>query len=70
MNTRTSASNLGQAMKDLSIAWQKARAEWRDPKSLQFDHDYLEALPGQIARATLAIEELDAILRKVKKDCE
>jgi len=41
MNTRTSASNLAQAMKDLSLAWQQTRADWRDAKAIEFDDRYL-----------------------------
>jgi hypothetical protein len=70
MNTRTSASNLAQAMKELSLAWQQTRAEWRDVKAIEFDDRYLEVLPQHVARATAAIEELDTLLKKVKTDCE
>lgn len=70
MNTRTSASNLAQAMKDLSVEWQQTRAEWRDAKAIEFDDTYLEILPQQIARATAAIEEIETLLKKVRRDCE
>lgn len=70
MNTRTSASNLAQAMKELSLAWQQTRSEWRDVKAIEFDDRYLEVLPQHVARATAAIEEIDTLLKKIKSDCE
>jgi hypothetical protein len=70
MNTRATASNLAQAAKELSIAWQRTKESWRDAKSLEFETKFLEPLPGYIARSSAAIEELDAVLRKVKADCE
>lgn len=70
MNTRASAANLAQAVKDLSIEWDQIKASWRDVKSREFEEKYLEPIPGQVARATSVIEEIDAILRKVKADCE
>lgn len=70
MNTRAAAANLGQATKDLSIAWQQTRTYWRDVKSIEFESKFLDPLPGYIARASTALEELDALLRKVKADCE
>jgi hypothetical protein len=70
MNTRASASNLAQAAKDLSIEWEQIKASWRDVKSREFEEKYLEPIPGQLARATAVIEEIDALLRKVKADCE
>lgn len=70
MNTRAAAANLGQATKDLAIAWQQTKASWRDVKSVEFESKFLDPLPGYIARASTALEELDALLRKVKADCE
>lgn len=70
MNTRAIAANLSQATKDLSIAWQQTKSSWRDVKSTEFESRYLDPLPGYIVRAGSAIEELDALLRKVKADCE
>ena len=70
MNTRTSAANLAQAAKDLSIAWDRTKETWRDVKSREFEEHYLEQLPNHIVRATAVIEEIDAVLRKVKADCE
>ena len=70
MNTRAAAANLAQATKDLSIAWQEVRTYWRDTKSAEFESKYLDPLPGYVARAGSALEELDVLLRKVKADCE
>jgi hypothetical protein len=70
MNTRTSAANLAQAMKELTLEWQETRAQWRDAKAIEFDNTYLEILPQQVARATAAMEELEALLKKVRRDCE
>jgi hypothetical protein len=70
MNTRTSAANLAQAMKELSLAWQQTRADWRDAKSIEFDDRYLEVLPQHVGRATSAMEEIDGLMKKVRSDCE
>jgi hypothetical protein len=70
MNTRVSASNLVQAMKDLSAEWQQAKESWRDAKAREFEERYLDPLPGYIARATAVMEEVETLMRKVRKDCE
>jgi len=70
MKTRAAAANLAQATKDLAVAWQQAGAYWRDAKALEFESKYLDPLPGYMSRSTTALEELDALLRKVKADCE
>lgn len=70
MSTKTSASNLVQALKELNLHWQETKTSWRDVKTQQFEQEYLESLPSQIARTMGVIEELDALLRKVRADCE
>lgn len=70
MSTKASASILGQGLQDLMVSWNNTRSSWRDTKSLEFERTYLEKLPDNISRANSVIEELDLILRKVKRDCE
>lgn len=70
MSTKGSEANLLQALKDLSIDWQETKSFWRDIKSQEFERTYLEKLPGHVAKAKTAMEEIDALLRKVRSDCE
>ena len=70
MSTRASGANLVQAVKDLSLQWQQTQVHWRDVKSQEFERKYLADLPTHVARAMGVIEEIDAVLRKVRSDCE
>jgi hypothetical protein len=70
MNTRVSAANLMQSAKDLSIEWQATKESWRDVKAREFEERFLDPLPGYISRAVRAMEEVDAILKRVRSDCE
>lgn len=70
MSTQGSAANLIQAMKDLSVQWQQTKEEWRDGKSIEFEGKYLENLPAELKRATEAMEEVNTLLKKVRRDCE
>ncbi|MEI6534451.1 MAG: hypothetical protein WCN98_03845 [Verrucomicrobiaceae bacterium] len=70
MSTRVSASNLSQALQDLMIQWQRTETYWRDVKSREFAHRYLENLPDNVVKAKAIIDEIDGILRKARKDCE
>ena len=70
MSTRDSATQLVQAMKELSVEWDQTRAYWHDVKSLEFEEKFLAELPHHIKRAADAMEEIDAVLRKVRNDCE
>jgi hypothetical protein len=70
MSTQGSASNLVQAARILNLEWEKTKTYWRDVKSQEFEHKYLEELPGQLVSATAAMEEIDLLLKKVRNDCE
>jgi len=70
MNTRVSAANLMAAAKELSMQWQETKEYWRDAKTREFEERFLDPLPGYISRATRAMEEVDAILKRVRHDCE
>ena len=65
-----SAPQLLQAMKELSVEWDRTRSFWRDMKSLEFEKKYLAELPHHIRRAADAMEEIEAVLGKVRTDCE
>ena len=70
MSTKVSASNLVQAVKDLTIEWQQTRTYWNDIKSQEFERNYLDPIPDYVRRTRTAMEELEALLRKVRHDCE
>ncbi|MEI6279439.1 MAG: hypothetical protein WCQ16_08670 [Verrucomicrobiae bacterium] len=66
----TSATQLAQAMKELSLEWEQTRAYWHDMKSREFEEKFLVELPRHIRRAVDAMEEIEAVLGKVRTDCE
>jgi hypothetical protein len=70
MNTQGSASQLESAWRDLAAAWQHTKDDWRDVKALEFEARFLEKLPGLLAGAKQAIEDIDILLRKMRHDCE
>jgi hypothetical protein len=70
MSSRVNSANLAEAVKELSIEWQQTKNYWNDIKSHEFEAHYLEKLPGMAAEARKIIEDVDALLRKVRSDCE
>jgi hypothetical protein len=70
MSTRVNISLLGEATKVLLTDWQQTRATWSDAKSLEFEKIYLEPLPALVAQVSVAVEELNLLLSKVRHDCE
>jgi hypothetical protein len=70
MSHRVSSSNLDEAIKEVMAAWGRTRDYWRDKQAVAFEKDYLEKLPSLASQARTVIEELDAVMRKIKSDCD
>lgn len=63
-------ATLVQAIKDLRRNWEAVKEHWRDVKSEEFEQKYLDRLPGLTSRTSLAMDDVEALIRKVKLDCE
>ena len=62
--------NLIQTARELSEQWHATKAYWSDAKALEFEKRYLEPLPGLVSRSGAVMNELETILKKIRKDCE
>ena len=70
MNLGATKSRLAAVTKELSLQWGETKNYWRDAKSLEFEHRYIQELLARVDKAVTVIEKLDALLDKVRKDCE
>lgn len=70
MNIRASAGTLTTAAKDLNFEWEETKNYWRDVKAQEFERAYLSEVSGQVSRTVAIFEEIDLLLRRIRKDCE
>jgi hypothetical protein len=70
MNLSSTRSRLVAVTKELALKWQETKGSWKDEKSREFEHRYVQELLIRVDKAVTVIEKLDALLAKVKKDCE
>jgi hypothetical protein len=70
MNLGATRSRLAAVTKELSLQWGETKNYWRDAKSLEFEHRYIQELLIRVDKAVAVIEKMDALLNKVRKDCE
>ena len=70
MSLSGNKSRLAATAKELSIQWEETRNYWRDVKSQEFEHRYLEELFVRVDKTVTVIEKLDEVLEKVRRDCE
>lgn len=62
--------NLTQNARELSERWHATKTQWRDAKALEFEKQYLEPLPGMITKTAAMLNDLETLLKKIRKDCE
>ena len=67
---KASGSRLEAITKELRFQWQQTKEHWADAKSLEFEHRFLEELFVSVDRSVSAIEQLDKLITRIKKDCE
>jgi hypothetical protein len=70
MSAKESAGNLVQALKELNLKWGETKAHWHDFKTQQFEHDYLEEIPDHVQRTMSVMQEIDALIKRVRSECE
>jgi hypothetical protein len=70
MNFSGDKSRLLGVTKELGLQWELTKNSWRDAKSAEFEHRYIDELVAGVSRTVLVIEKLDELLKKMKADCE
>ena len=67
---KASGSRLAGLTKELRAQWQDTKNYWKDAKSQEFEHKYMEELLASVDRAVTMIDQLDKLVNKIRKDCE
>lgn len=62
--------NLIQPARELSEQWHAVSMHWRDAKAQEFEKVYLDPIPGLVNKTGAAMNELEVLLKKIRKDCE
>lgn len=70
MSIATSKARLDALTKELSSNWAQTKYFWRDAKSQEFEHRFMDELLAGVNRTTASIQELEKIVAKVRNDCE
>lgn len=70
MNLSGTKGRLVASTRELSLKWRETKNYWRDEKSREFEHQYLEELFVRADKTVAVIEKLDEILGKIRSDCE
>jgi hypothetical protein len=69
MSLYSGQASLKRASQDLFAQWEQTRLIWRDDISRKFEERYIEPLVRQIRTAREAIEHMDGVVGKIRRDC-
>ena len=67
---KASGSRLAGLTKELRAQWQDTKNYWKDAKSQEFEHRYMDELLASVDRTVTVMEQLDKLLTKIRTDCE
>ncbi|MBM3877207.1 MAG: hypothetical protein FJ386_10855 [Verrucomicrobia bacterium] len=70
MNPAATRAQLSALMRDMTSHWGEIRAEWRDARGEEFELRYVQPLQTHMTSALTALEKLEGIMAKVRRDCE
>lgn len=70
MNSGGHAAQLEALTRALTERWRHTRHSWRDAKAREFEERFVAELISAVSSASRNIEEVEAILRKIRSDCE
>ena len=66
----TPGARLDALTRELAEQWRQTRESWRDSQAREFDERFLQPLEAAVEAASRSMDELQAILRKIRTDCE
>ena len=70
MSLHANKSRLTALTKNLSLRWMETKEHWHDAKSEEFDRRFMQELLPSVNKAATAIEKLEELLKKIRKECE
>jgi hypothetical protein len=70
MNLSGQKSRLTGLTRQLSLDWAETKSHWSDDRSREFESRHLVELFASVERAGLMLDKLEALLGKVRSDCE
>lgn len=70
MSLRNNGIRLAMVTKELTAKWRETRESWKDAKSEEFEHKYIDELQTSVDTALIVIEQLDKVISKIRRECE
>ncbi|MBN8246982.1 MAG: hypothetical protein J0L84_06005 [Verrucomicrobia bacterium] len=70
MNLTADRMRLVALTRTLRVRWESTKDQWRDDQAHEFERTYLANLEAGVENTVGIIENLDALLTQLRRDCE
>ena len=70
MSLNSNKARLTGLTQEISARWANTKAHWRDERAVKFEQRFMHELFPRVNQATTAIEKLDELFKRIRKDCE
>lgn len=70
MNFNATKSRMAGLTREISLRWSDTRDHWHDARGAEFDRRYMQELVARMNTATTALDKLEELCKRIRKDCE
>ncbi len=70
MNLNGNKSRMVGLTKEISLRWADTKSHWHDARSAEFERRFMQELLPRVNQAAAAVEKLDELFKRIRKDCE
>ena len=70
MSLPSTRTKLQKSTRDLLLRWETSHEHWNDPVSQRLEAEYLNPLERAVINACEAMDAMNEVLVRVKRDCE
>ncbi|HZI33116.1 MAG TPA: hypothetical protein VFF11_12305 [Candidatus Binatia bacterium] len=70
MSLNANKSRILGLTKEISLRWAETKIHWRDAKSAEFEHRFMQELAPRVNQAAAAVEKLEELFKRIRKECD
>ena len=70
MSLTGNKSRMQGLTKEILLRWADMKNHWRDARSAEFERRFMQELAPRVNQAATAIDKLEELFNRIRKECE
>lgn len=70
MSLSGNKSRMAGLTKEIALRWADTKNHWRDARSAEFERRFMQELAPRVNQAATAIDKLEELFNRIRKECE